>query len=162
MLITIEQLQEKYPANAIPSARWLSKKAAEYGIAEKIGKRIYVREDFIMVHLNGDADYGQELPPAPGTWDNPSGWVYFIASPCGGFVKIGRSVNAQTRMRSLQVSHYGRLALIFAIEGAVKLEAELHERFKAHHSSGEWFRWSEEIADFIDGERSACIKRREG
>lgn len=150
MFVTVEELQEQYPAGCAPSKRWLIAKATEYGIAEQVGRETYIDRDFMQVHLTGEVP---PKAPAPGSWDNPSGWVYFIASPCHRYVKIGCSRNAERRLKRLQVSHYGKLYLIVAIEGNTVLEADLHERFREHRTNGEWFLMTPEIESFIKDAR---------
>jgi len=67
--------------------------------------------------------------------------VYVIREVGTNHIKIGISRNAKTRLSELQVSNPRRLALVFTFETkhATKLEGELHERYRKHHISGEWF-----------------------
>lgn len=82
-----------------------------------------------------------------------TGFVYFVRG--GEFVKIGYASNAKNRVRDLQVNCPFQLSLIYSMPGTFQTEIGLHRRFKAHATSGEWFRWCDEIAEFIESMRSA-------
>lgn len=75
--------------------------------------------------------------------------VYFIEAP-NGFVKIGVAGDPRARLRTLRTMSPVplRIALVLPGLGAAG-EAELHQRFAAHRSHGEWFRPAAEITDFI-------------
>jgi len=73
--------------------------------------------------------------------------VYFAGR--GDTVKIGISVNPKERIRNLQVASPDRLTLLATQEGGKEVELELHERFKADHIMGEWFKMSDGLRRYI-------------
>jgi excisionase family DNA binding protein len=79
--------------------------------------------------------------------------VYFILT--GGFIKIGISCNVRHRLRELAkgIRPYDVNGLGFirheSFQAAEQHEAQLHERFRAHHYRYEWFLDCGEIRDFI-------------
>lgn len=82
--------------------------------------------------------------------------VYFIR--CGSQVKIGRSGNPQRRLgeirsgRGVVIAHGLRPSesqLIYESPGHADEEAELHRRFKAYRTDGEWFRIEGELEEYI-------------
>jgi hypothetical protein len=74
--------------------------------------------------------------------------VYFIR--LGERVKIGVSVNVRRRLKSLQTSCPDRLELLHSAGGTWDDEVQLHKRFAADRLTGEWFRLSPEIAEYIE------------
>lgn len=78
-------------------------------------------------------------------------FVYFI-KPIGmdGPVKVGMTIDVGQRLDSLQCASPFPLELIFAFEGSPKLERRFHAYFNDSHSHGEWFRWSDRIAETIE------------
>jgi hypothetical protein len=77
------------------------------------------------------------------------GFVYFIGND--EFVKIGYSTDPKNRLKYIQSGHPHKLKLFGCIRGDMKLERELHEKFKEHRLNGEWFTYSLEIKSFIEG-----------
>lgn len=90
---------------------------------------------------------------AQGYRKEKKGFVYFARG--GEFVKIGYATNPQKRIYDLQTTCPFALDLIFSMPGTFQTEVGLHRRFKAHATSGEWFRWCDEIEQFIESMRSA-------
>jgi hypothetical protein len=82
------------------------------------------------------------LPP-----EDLSGYVYFISD--GERVKIGRSVNIESRLNALQTSTAVPLKLLAAIPGGGR-ERELHRRFAHLRIRGEWFRLGDDLRQFIE------------
>lgn len=76
-------------------------------------------------------------------------FAYFIESGMTGLIKIGRSVNPESRLKSLQTASPDKLTLLKVIPEQVVSESELHERFAHLRRQGEWFESSEEIREFI-------------
>jgi hypothetical protein len=77
--------------------------------------------------------------------------VYFIRSVRGsGPIKIGRSLDVDSRLASLQTSHHDRLHILTTLEGGEELEDSLHQRFASDRVMGEWFSPSKELLEFID------------
>lgn len=84
------------------------------------------------------------------------GYIYFIAS-ADGPVKIGRAVNVEQRLASLQTAHWEKLHLIEAIHCDMRAEKLIQHYFRDRHLAREWFRhcWAmdiliEEIDQFRD------------
>jgi hypothetical protein len=75
--------------------------------------------------------------------------TYFIQAETGGPVKIGKSRDASARLRGLQTGHPERLRVITLIDGDV--ESELHQKFAHLRTAGEWFRYTQELTDFLLG-----------
>ena len=77
--------------------------------------------------------------------------VYFVSAPSAGLIKIGRALCAVRRFDSLRSSSPVPLTMLGAVPchrgGA--LEGELHDRFAALRSHGEWFRESDELLTYI-------------
>lgn len=71
--------------------------------------------------------------------------AYFIEATGTGLVKIGYATNLAARFSALQTSSPVKLKLLGSVEGGAEVEGELHFRFAAHRSHGEWFRRCEEI-----------------
>jgi hypothetical protein len=76
--------------------------------------------------------------------------VYFIEALTSGFVKIGYSQNPQERLKSLQNGVPFELVIIKTIKGTAEDEREIHRRFYKHRVRGEWYKFNQEIKDFID------------
>jgi hypothetical protein len=69
--------------------------------------------------------------------------VYFVRA--GEAVKIGRTVNLESRLRSLGTASAVPLELLAAVPGGRQLEAELHREWRHLHIRGEWFRAEAEL-----------------
>lgn len=95
----------------------------------------------------GPRKVGGGRPPVRHGLTPPKTRVYFIRS--GKVVKIGMSDNVAKRMDQLKVSTHRKLKLVALADGGMALEKELHARFAAYRIRGEWFRWSQEISDYI-------------
>jgi hypothetical protein len=84
--------------------------------------------------------------------------TYFITDGTGQ-VKIGRAANTLTRLRQLQTGNPRQLRVALALPlgyeflGNMKSgewdEAALHRRFSRERVRGEWFRFSDDIKQFI-------------
>lgn len=81
--------------------------------------------------------------------------TYFIRSEAGGPIKIGKAVNVQKRLSSLQTSHSQKLYVLAEIE--VDRESELHERFAELRTKGEWFRAEKPLLDFLHDECGVAV-----
>lgn len=66
-------------------------------------------------------------------------WVYFIQGEAGGPIKIGISRDVERRRNELQRAERQPLKVLATIEGTMKDESALHQRFAAHRLHGEWF-----------------------
>ena len=79
------------------------------------------------------------------------GWVYFIESGDGQFVKIGFSRQVMVRMSQLGTLRPGNfsLNLLGSLPGSIDIEKWIHHRFAEDRDNGEWFRQSERLSAFI-------------
>ena len=80
-------------------------------------------------------------------------YVYLIQSASGA-VKIGISYDPRSRLATLQTGNHEKLAMVYGLEVrtqriAKALESVLHERYRKHQLTNEWYRVSpdEIIAD---------------
>jgi hypothetical protein len=81
--------------------------------------------------------------------DGPRPWlrtrVYFITTADEQFLKIGVSVDVESRLKNLQTSQPAKLRLVGIIEGDEEVEAKWHRRFRHLRTSGEWFRYADDL-----------------
>ena len=83
-------------------------------------------------------------------------FVYYIQ--CGAFVKIGTSINPESRVRQLERGGkakrpslwVGSPKLIAYMPGNVAKERELHRQFAATRDEGEWFLMTEDLIEHVD------------
>lgn len=75
----------------------------------------------------------------------PTECVYLIGNDSNTLVKIGRSIDIQGRIATIQAMSPVPLKLLWQTLGGVELETALHRRFDERRSHGEWF-------DFADGD----------
>lgn len=77
--------------------------------------------------------------------------VYFVKG--GDYVKIGKAKDVEQRVRDLQVASPKKLKILYVIqvpESRVNEEERRHhEKFKHLKASGEWFRYDDEIKEYI-------------
>jgi hypothetical protein len=96
----------------------------------------------------------------------PSTLVYFVqAGNDVGPVKIGVTCDISKRIEMLQTGSWEPLKLLatFSFEdeqGARGAEQGFHYIFEPERLNGEWFAWTDDIADMINGMRS--IERAHG
>lgn len=64
-------------------------------------------------------------------------------------IKIGSSMNPRARLRYVEWASPWRVVLLGKCNGGVRLEYDLHERFKSDRMRGEWFMSSKELLDTI-------------
>ena len=77
-------------------------------------------------------------------------YVYFIQAKKGGAIKIGHSKNPEQRLSQLQGANPDTLRLLAIIEDdSCNLESELHDHFAKDNISGEWFKPSIELLQYI-------------
>lgn len=77
------------------------------------------------------------------------GYVYFISTHREKEVKIGWAVDVKRRLSQLQTGHPYELLVAYSAPGTQADERALHERFSELRLHGEWFRYTEEIHDFL-------------
>lgn len=80
--------------------------------------------------------------------DNLDHTVYFLY--CAGHVKIGfTSLCFFSRNRDLANGTPIQTLHLFALSGGERTEYLLHKKFDAHRTIGEWFRFHQDIREFI-------------
>jgi len=91
-------------------------------------------------------------------------FIYYIQ--CGSFVKIGTSINPESRCGQLQRGGkairpsiwVGSPMLITYVPGNVAKERELHRTFASKRDQGEWFLLDHELAEHIaDIQQQQCL-----
>ncbi len=86
----------------------------------------------------------------------PPGWVYFVRASESGHIKIGFTAgDPMVRMGALQTGNHEELQLIVAIRAPQTKERELHQRFAALNTKGEWFKSDPSLLGFIEALRWA-------
>jgi hypothetical protein len=76
-------------------------------------------------------------------------WVYFIQAETGGPIKIGISRDVERRRAELQRQERQPLRVLAFMEGTIKDEAAMHQRFATHRLHGEWFSPAPEVLSCI-------------
>jgi hypothetical protein len=71
--------------------------------------------------------------------------LYLIKDITNNTLKIGRSVDAKSRLRSLQVSTSNKLELLYEIKGEGEEEESTHAKFKKLRLASEWFKYDDSI-----------------
>jgi integrase len=90
-------------------------------------------------------------PPPPVTnrhW-KAAGVVYFVK--VADTVKIGFSTDATARIRKLRTGVSTELRLIHTVVGTRETERFFHHKFSAHRLSGEWFRLTGSLWEWLSG-----------
>ena len=76
--------------------------------------------------------------------------VYFIKNTRTGSLKIGLSVNPESRLATLQTGNEDKLVIEAVIPNAdVSVEKRLHEDWGYLRSRGEWFAPDKALTEFI-------------
>jgi len=75
--------------------------------------------------------------------------VYFVEAVGTNRIKIGITTNLSRRFYSLETDSPYKLNLIYAFPGYRNKEKEIHEKFKHLCVKGEWFKYADEIKDYI-------------
>jgi hypothetical protein len=76
--------------------------------------------------------------------------VYFAQARADkSSVKIGFTSDLAARVKNLSVASPGGVAILATVDGGKETEEYLHEKFSDCRISGEWFRFSDPIRDFI-------------
>lgn len=78
--------------------------------------------------------------------------VYFIGTDLnpGSLVKVGRSLDPESRLKTIQTGHPERLCILATTPGGAALEEQYHRRWRARRRTGEWFTMGECIAKEIN------------
>lgn len=82
-------------------------------------------------------------------------FIYFIFNEDSNAIKIGRTKNIDSRMKSLQTSSPAKLELLKSIsvqgqDKAQEQELSLHKQFEDLRIAGEWFRAESGLVDYIN------------
>ena len=75
-------------------------------------------------------------------------FVYFVQ--CDERIKIGIARNPIRRLRSLQTGNSTRFKILAIIADDADLERAIHTKFESTRVSGEWFRKTDELEEFIE------------
>lgn len=79
------------------------------------------------------------------------GNIYFISCDRPLFpIKIGFALDVRVRLKALQGAMPWPLQLLFAMEGDMDKERELHQQFARLRMEGEWFARGHELLEYID------------
>ena len=76
--------------------------------------------------------------------------VYFIRQGIDGPIKIGKSLNPKSRLKTLQTANPIPLSIILIIPEYFYKEELIQEKFRKYRISGEWFHPAKELLDFIE------------
>lgn len=91
-------------------------------------------------------------------------FVYYIQ--CGAFIKIGTSINPESRVKQLERGGkalrpsiwVGNPSLIAYLPGNVTKERSLHHEFAAIRDQGEWFLMNEELIEHVaEAQMQQCL-----
>jgi hypothetical protein len=85
--------------------------------------------------------------PRPGRAPRLS-YVYFIGGETGS-IKIGHTINPETRLARLQTGSPIKLQVLGTVMGGQETEREYHNRFRHLRLDGEWFERTPEILEEI-------------
>src|ERR1700744_4061844 len=79
-------------------------------------------------------------------------WMVYFLRRNDGVIKIGHSINPETRRKQLESAWRCDLELVVAIPGGRDAEQEIHEQFDASRIDPrqEWFEPSAELVAYID------------
>lgn len=78
-----------------------------------------------------------------------SGPVVYFVSPGRGLVKIGRTINMDARLETLQCGSPERLVLIGTVPGGAAVEKLFHVAFARCRVGGEWFEMDDAMRDVL-------------
>lgn len=68
------------------------------------------------------------------------GFIYFVAAPAQGLVKIGYTTNMKERLSALLTGSPVKLDILKVIPGSYVDERGWHRRWAIYRTRGEWFR----------------------
>lgn len=75
--------------------------------------------------------------------------VYFILAVQLAAIKIGVTTDLLKRVAALQHACPDELRVLFVLPGGRKEEQAWHERFRAQHIRGEWFRFEADLFEYV-------------
>lgn len=85
--------------------------------------------------------------------NNKKDVVYFIGDKENKVVKIGYTNDIKNRLQVIQTGYPRKLEVFTTINGDMKLERQLHDKFSKYRLHGEWFELCEEINDYIENNK---------
>lgn len=89
--------------------------------------------------------------------DNQEHCVYFMY--CAGHVKIGyTSLSSLSRLRDLSTKTPLETFHLLTLSGGERTEYLLHKAFSDHRVRGEWFKFHQDIKDFILGHGEEYVR----
>jgi hypothetical protein len=78
--------------------------------------------------------------------------IYFVLESIDNVVKIGKTQEDKLMLRisGIQTGNHRELKLIGVCEGYTKKEKELHKLFNHLRIKGEWFRYEEDLREYVE------------
>lgn len=73
--------------------------------------------------------------------------TYIVRNPATGLLKIGKSVDVESRVKSLEIGAGTSLELLYTVP--VDVESQLHKEFSEIRVFGEWFTDDGSIRNWI-------------
>ncbi len=77
-------------------------------------------------------------------------YCYFIQQGTNGDIKIGVTKSIKNRLNTLQTANSEKLRLLGYISGNKEIESDLHRKFIAYRTNGEFFSVNQELIDYIN------------
>ena len=82
-------------------------------------------------------------------------YLYVIQEDREGFVKIGKTLNVEDRLKQLQTANPATLSILYQFPyvdpgHARSAEDNLHDYFKHTRFKGEWFKFTKYMKDFFE------------
>jgi hypothetical protein len=80
------------------------------------------------------------------------GYVYFLATKNMFYVKVGRTVNLTSRVKTLAIQLPFEVDLLHAIrtDDPAWLESLIHSEWRSHRANGEWFCFSADELPLVE------------
>lgn len=147
------------PAEVAVKLGWSERRvrdvARRAGACRILGRVMVFTEGDVSV-MEGIADGELSKPPEKEKIKYGSAHVYFFLQ--GEFVKIGWSNKWRKRLMTLQSATPFPITPIAVFRGTPTMERRLHEQFAEHRARLEWFHYCSEIKDYIEANKSKCVK----
>lgn len=88
-------------------------------------------------------------------------YVYFLRHSTKRRVKIGYTAEPAARLCQLRSEAGPKCKFLKVISGSRELEHQLHDKFESSRvpETREWFHWSTELSDYINGCESAPFEQ---
>lgn len=140
------------------SERAVRKRARELGACRILGKRMWFENDDVLLldrHLKQPGTVAAEIKAADAAFLKRSraqvghGFIYFLQ--CDSRIKIGFAKDVKRRIADISCACPFPVKLLGTQRGSISEEQALHKRFAAARVTGEWFNFSDDIAQYITG-----------